>query len=298
MNTRHFHVVLTLSLMAASNYCQAATLPSTPFVAALGGVWTGDGADIVPEVLHSSVNSAVIVETGTLPGPSGTYRASLGTAGFSSMVPVNADREVAGGTLWSDGFTVTGNNGQGTLSVSSQVEGYLFGRSEMFYALYASSKPFSLDTILTAVGNARGFWRVELPDSIRVLFTGVVNGCDLQSVYRNCGHLPYENYQGSLEITVAASIPFTYGVPLYVASIFGGGSIYDGSTSFLNSATFGITAPSASSLSAISGTTYAAAVPEPSGWMLLLSGIGLGSILSRRYRSQLQRSNFWRGAEA
>ena len=288
MKTQSLQAVLAISLLAASNHCQGASSPSTPFVAALGGVWTGDGASIVPEILKSSINSAVIVETGTLPEPNGTYRASLGNAGFASAVSGNADREVAGGTIWSDGFTVTGNTGQGSLSLSSHIDGSLFGSSEVFYALYASSKPFSLDTILTAVGKANGFWRVELTDSVRLLFTGAVNGCDLSNSYRNCGHLPYHNYHGSLDITTTSNIQFTYGVPIYVASIFGGGSIYNGSASFLNSATFGITAPTASTLTSISGAVYAAAVPEPSAWVLLLSALAIGPVLLRRNRYKLQ----------
>ena len=88
MKTQSLQAVLAISLLAASNHCQGASSPSTPFVAALGGVWTGDGASIVPEILKSSINSAVIVETGTLPEPNGTYRAPR-RRGLMAMKPLD-----------------------------------------------------------------------------------------------------------------------------------------------------------------------------------------------------------------
>lgn len=287
MNTVIRRVALTFGILTVSSYCSAAALPSSPFVAAASGVWTVRGDNIIPEVIHSSSGDPVIVQTGTPQGPAGTYRTSFGYAGFSSAVSGDIDREVSGGTIWSDGFTIMGGSGIGTLTISAHVEGSIFGRSEMFYALYVSSKPFSLDTILGAVDDARGFWRLELPGSNRVLFTGAVNGCNLQHAYRNCGHLPYENYEGSLSLTVASGVSFTYGESLYVASLFGGGSVLEGSSSFLNSAKFGITAPSASTLTSISGYLYAAAIPEPSVWMLLVCAITIGTLYPRRYISSL-----------
>lgn len=290
MNAYVLQITLAVTASTVSNYCHAATLQTSPFAAATGGVWTGSGSNIVPEVLRYGPGNAVLVETGLLPGPTGTYRASLGSAGFSTAVAGNIDREVAGGTGWSDGFTVTGGSGVGSLVVSSHIEGILLGQSEMVYALYTSSKPFSLDLILDTIDKAKGFWTVTFPDSVRVQFTGVVGNCNLPKAYRNCGHLPYENYQGSLDLKVVAIVPFTYGQPLYVASFFAGGSQYEGNTNFLNSAKFGITAPPTSTMNALSGFEYAAAVPEPAEWLLLLSGLGFCATFARRYKTSVTTS--------
>lgn len=298
MNALTLRIALTFCILAVSSYCYAATSLSSPFVAAGGGVWTIVGAEIIPEVYHSSSTDPVIVHTGTLSGPAGTYRASFGSAGFSSVVSGQVDRDAEGGTIWSDGFTVTGGSGLGSLIVSSQVDGSIFGRSEVVYALYVSSKPFSLDIILSAVGDAHGFWRLELPASTRVLFTGAVNGCNIPKASRNCGHLPYEEYEGSLSLTVATNVPFTYGETLYVASLFGGGSVFEGSTSFLNSAKFGITAPSTSTMNAMSGAIFAAAVPEPHVWMLLVIALTVGALHSRHYSSPLRLACFTPNSDA
>lgn len=275
MNIHSVLCALAATSAVATVDCQAANLPSTPFAAATGGVWTGDGDDIDPEILLSSSGTVVTAETGSSPGPRGTYRARLGSAGFSSLIPNRVDREVAGATVWSDGLTVTGGAGQGTLRLSSEVEGSMSGSSEMFHALYVSSKPFNIDTILSTARATKGSWQLELPDAVRVLFTGAVNGCGAPGAYRNCGHVPYENHQGALDLTLTAVVPFTFDVPVYVVSIFAGGTIFEGSTNFLNSATFGVTAPPGSALATMSGTVYAAAVPEPSAWLLLVVGLAV-----------------------
>lgn len=270
-------VAVSMGALAAQ-----ATL-QTPFVAALGGVWDGPGNPVVPEVLVSGATGPLLAEAGALPAAYGKFRSDYGANGFEATVMGGIDREVDGGTLWSDGLIVSGGTGTGSLSLSAHVVGTVSGEVEMFYALFVSSQPFDLQVILNTVGAAPGFWAVQLPNATRLMFTGVANRCGQTHASNECGHVPFQNFQGPLDLTLTASATFTYGQPLYVASVFGGGvSIFGGSAAFFNSAHFGVSAPAGDTLAALSGSTYASAVPEPAAAPLFGAGLLLCAGLAWR----------------
>jgi hypothetical protein len=101
----------------------------------------------------------------------------------------------------------------------------------MFHAVFVSPAPFDLATVLAAVRSAPGFWAVQLPNSVRVHFTGVANRCGLSNASNECGHVPLQNYVGPVDLTLTTSVAFTYGQPIYVLAGFGGASVFGGSQS-------------------------------------------------------------------
>lgn len=259
--------------------------PSSPFVFAVDGVWEAGGATvIIPETPQISTTGPVIAEVGSLPIAYAGFRSAFGSNGFMIQVSPNMNREVYGASGWSDGFTVTSNAATGFVSLSTRIKGSVSGLGEMNYALFISDQPYDLATLNdTASTNRLGFWALSLPNAVRVMFTGVSNGCGVHNWSRECGHVPYENFQGSLDLTLSASVPFTSGQTFYVIAAFVGGVGADGGIeSFLNSADFGISAPTGTTLQSLSATNYSLAVPEPSSGLLLLIGLVLAPFRSLR----------------
>ncbi|WFP50555.1 hypothetical protein PL263_00685 [Methylomonas sp. EFPC3] len=84
----------------------------------------------------------------------------------------------------------------------------------------------------------------------------------------------------------SAKIPFTYDVPLYIASYLGVEALGDGLADFYGTAYFGISAPDGKTLASASGTAYrsaAAVVPVPGAVWLFGSAIAwLGTCSKRR----------------
>jgi hypothetical protein len=152
----------------------------------------------------------------------------------------------------------------------------------MEYALFVSSQPYDLDSALSSVSaNHNGFWALAFPNSTRLVFTGVANGCGTGIFNKECGHTPYQNYSGPLDVAFSASVPFTYGQPVYVLSLFVGAVLTPGGNAgFYNSASFGISAPPGATIASLSGVLYAAAVPEPPVSVLFV--LGFGAMFLRR----------------
>ena len=252
--------------------------PNSPFIAALGGVYDGPGNAVGPEVFQSSTSGTLQPEVGALPTTYGKFRSAFGSSGFTIQVTGGLNREVDGGSIWSDGFAISGGTGNGVLQLSTHIEGSMSGNGDMFYALFVSAQPFDLQSVIeTTSANHQGFWALQLPNATRVLFTGVANGCGASPATRECGHVPFQDYEGSLNLLLTTSTPFTFGQTLYAISVFGGGvHISGGNRNFLNSADFGITAPTGTTMQSISGVQYASAVPEPASWWLLVAGLVCG----------------------
>ena len=178
-----------------------AAAPQSPFVAADGGVFDGPGNPIIPEVLTSSAIGPVIVETGSLTTAYGKFRSAFGSNGFDIQVTGGLDREVDGGSIWSDGFLVTGGTGSGTLNLSAHIVGSVTAQAEMGYALFMSPDPFDLQTIVDAAGSSAGFWQVQLPNSVRVLFSGIASRCGMSHASKDCGHVPLRELPGASGLT-------------------------------------------------------------------------------------------------
>lgn len=266
--------------------------PSSPFVAAGSGVWEAGGSVTIVEspFLSSSVGPVLSEATDSTLAYAG-FRGAFGSNGFHIQVARNMNREAYGGSIWSDGFTVESSAPTGFLTFKSQVNGSVSGLGEMAYALYVSSRPFEITSVMDeASANRLGFWALSLPNSTRIFFTGVSNGCN-QHWSRECGHVPFENFQGTLGITLTASVPFSTGQPLYVISIISGGVGNNGGVeSFMNSADFSVSAPHGATLSSLSDTNYAQAVPEPSTLLELATGLAVGILSLSKFGTRKVKS--------
>ena len=275
--------VILLSALCGNPASAVVLIPPTPFVATTAGIWDAPGNEIIPEVLEIGITGPVTIEVGSAPSSYGRFRSAYGSNGFEIQVTGGIDRQVAGGSVWSDAFTMTGGTGSGTVLVSSRIQGVVSGAGEMGYALVVSDHPFDFGVLSAAVEAADSFGAVQVPDSIRVIYTGLVNGCTGAGEPAECAYAPHKNFQGTFDETLSTSVPFTYGETLYVASLFAGGvGVAGGSANFYNSANFGITAPAGASLQALSGASYVAAVPEPAVAWLWVVGMAIVVPLVRR----------------
>lgn len=287
-NPRPLHwlrpVLAALCALAALWPARGGATPTSPFVAALGGLYDGPGNPIGPELFLSDPAGPLLASVGNPGTAAGQFRAAFGSNGFDIQVVGGLNRAVYGGSMWSDGVTVNGSAGQSLLSVSTRVRGDVLGQVEMSYALFVSSRPFDLQVIIDAVSASSTFSGLSIPHASRAMFTGVANRCGLPGAIGDCGTVPFQNFQGHLDTTLHADVPFVYGQTLYFASLFEGGvDVLGGSARFFNSADFGITVRPGMSVQSLSGTSYVIAVPEPSAALMLLGGLaGLAALRRRR----------------
>jgi len=282
-------VALAVTILAVPGFAEPATL--SPFNYGLVDIFDVNGNDVVPRAEVSSPSAPVFVESGISPTAYGKARAAFGSNGFE--LQVSGPSSGAGtGSIWSDGFAVTGGTGSSILSLSAKIDGSVAGDADMSYALFVSLNPFDVQTIVASYeAGPGGDWNPQVPNAVRLLYTAIENGCGGPNASAGCGQVPLENVQGPVNLTLAGSFSFTYGQTYYLASVFGGDvGVTGGSEHFFNSANFGITVPNGATLTGISGTQYAAAVPEPTTWMLLLAGLaGIVAASRRRTRSVYAR---------
>ena len=248
---------LALALFAIASSANAA--PITPFTYVLVDIFAGGPTDGTS--VDSSTIGPVFVERGIAPGAYGQARAQFGSIGFAIQ------NGTAGFGMWSDGFLVTGGTGSGLVNVSVQIDGIVGGpHHDMSYTLFSSDNPFDAQAILDA--STIDDQNPQVPGAIAVLHTELFHSAF--------------NPTGPLDVTLVGSIPFTYGQPFYLASQFGGDVGCDVcSEDFFNSADFGISVPTGSTLVTQSQTVYAAAVPEPTT-LMLLAAAAMGVLLARR----------------
>jgi hypothetical protein len=267
----------------------AVAAPTSPFVFATSGVYDAEGNYVVPELRQSSLTGPLTVTAGSLPDAYGQFRSAFGSNGFDIQVTGGIDRAVYGGSIWTDGVTVLGGSGANVATFDTRIQGSITGQAEMNYALFVSSQPFDAAVMLANISASDAFSFIAFPNATRVMLTGVATNCGSLHPLGDCGRVSYENYQGALDTTLSANVPFVYGQTFYVASVFEGGvEALGGSNSFLNSADFRVTVPVGNTVQALSGTSYVAAIPEPPIAMLFATG-GLFIAMRRWFSASTKR---------
>lgn len=259
---------LLLSILVASS----SAAPVSPFVAVAGGVYDGRGNPLGPELLQSNATGPLNTSVGTAPAASGLFRSAFGSNGYDIQVTGGLNRAIYGGSIWTDGVTVTGGVGTANLTLSTRIQGSVSGQVEMGYALFVSSRPFDFATILAAIGASNSFSGLQLPNASRALSSGIANRCNLTDPIGDCGSVPFQDFQGLFDVSLSTDVTQTYGETFYLASVFEGGiDTLGGTSSFFNSADFSISASPGTAVRSLSGTSYTSAVPEPPSVALTLS---------------------------
>ncbi len=170
-------------------------------------------------------------------------------------------------SIWSDMFTATGGSGAGSANVSIVIDGAFGGAPYAMggYALLKSSETISPMDLYT-------YWSTGLPPGIEVILWGA--GDSVSS-------------PGPVHVVMTGTVNFDYGTPFHLTSIFGVAATGIGSADFSNTATFGISLNGPGQITPLSGNDYmAAAVPEAHEWALMLAGLGLVGIQTRRRKDR------------
>jgi len=167
---------------------------------------------------------------------------------------------VLAGSMFTDGFTITG--GTGTAFTSTNLSGVVGASPDAFmaYAVLKSETPFTnLDVLAEAL--AYVLLTGELPPTLEAVHASIARAGE------------------TFEPLPTGSYTYTSGVPVYLAGVLLTYAEQSGSASFLTTAQFGITPTG--SLATTSGYVYAQAVPEPSAWAMMFAGLALLAFVAR-----------------
>jgi hypothetical protein len=197
----------------------------------------------------------------SVPGAYAKARAGYGVNGaYATRDGVDG---VTAQSVWSDGFIVTG--GSGVLNLSVTVDGSTTGPTSGFlYGLYRSANPFAADSFHTNLT-----YDGDLPGASALAFEVHDDVTDT---------LPAGNFAK----TFTFSMPYVSGEAFWIASVLEATGWRGETADFFGSAHFGISAPAGATIAAFSNETYAAAVPEPESYALMLAGLLLLGFAARR----------------
>lgn len=255
---------------------------------ALGNYEFVDESLALNGALASAQGPGNIAQAQTLPG---VNRVSVSNSAWVSDEEL---RETGWGgpfavgmSIWTDEFTITGGTGVGRATVSVNVTGQ-FGSgvgAQGGYGLWMAT-PSDLqrerDELLRADPLTWLGGVLDDPEDV-----GVTNVLSYQAWvptpgYFEPGYLtaaPNSLFGG----TFVATIDFIYGQPFWIASGLYGFANDTGSLSAMNSAHFGVSVQgnAGAQILSLSGASYAAAVPEPTSWVLLVVGLAMLGWTSR-----------------
>lgn len=239
----------------------------SPFTNSVVYTWQDNDNSDLDYVIRDQ--GATFAEYANLPAQYGKARAGYGVNGAQTIAVGAGNDGVSAQSTWSDGFIVTGGSGSLTLSVrlSGATAGDLTG---FMYGLYVSSTPFGVSA------NAA-------PGDL------IYNGIDVDQTLFGVAPLLWvrdddvdDNFEtGPINEVFTATVDYTSGDTFYVTSLLDVSAWESGSTDFWGSADFGISVSAGATLETLSGFTYAAAVPEPETYALMLAGLGLLGFAAR-----------------
>lgn len=192
-------------------------------------------------------------------------------------------------SIWRDDFTITGGSGVGRATVSVNVTGQFGGGvgAQGGYGLWRAT-PSDLqrerDELLRADPLAWLEGVLDEPEDVGVEVVLSYLAWVPTPGYSEPGYLVAQP-NGSFGGTLVATINFVYGQPFSIASGLYGFANDTGSLSAMNSAHFGISVQgnADAQILSLSGTNYAAAVPEPAGWAALIAGLAMLGCRRQRF---------------
>lgn len=266
-NRRHLIAALALSGLAFGAMPAQANLP-----AAYTYAYTGLDVDS-DEIIDETVEQLTLLFAGssaaaqlTSTGGSHAFAQTgygLNQAYASTVNPPGGPEQIGALSIWSDIFRVTGGAGAGSAQVSAAIHGSFADRyySAAIYTLFKSDAPLLPQDLFGYLENG-----IPPVGVTPLLFT--LRDSDTAA--------------GPVQMVLTGSFDFTYDSDFYLTSILMVGASDSGEADFSQSADFGITLAGGGQISAVSGTAYAAAVPEPETWAMLLAGTGLILLRLRR----------------
>lgn len=268
------------SLVAASPFAVAIVAPSTD-----SGLFSGAIADAGnPELEIDFRLDNTLAAVGSLGevGYGATARTDFGVNRAFAQVVGGDPFEgpfVGAVSVWADKFTVTdpgGASGAFSAQVSVTVSGTLSGAdyAEGGYALFALTQQQAQDIL-----NGGGEFLYD--QFIFGLPNDPAYGSPIIIEERFSDESPVS---GTFVLT--GTVHGTYGEAFYLVSVLNVYAEEDGLIDASNSAVFGISVPTGTSLATDSTTVYAQAVPEPETTALLLAGLAFVAVIASRQRQR------------
>ncbi len=180
-------------------------------------------------------------------------------------------------SLWYDKFTVTGGTGSGSAQVSATVTATIqddFKARGLYYLLKVTPEQLMDIQSQSPESLATDYFNSGIPSSMIVISARRIES----------------NGPVNVNATIKGTLSFEYDQPFYLASMLMVEAQELGSISSFNSVHFGLslTDPLAS-YDSDSNAVYAAFVPEPETYALILAGLGMVAAGVRRQRERAVR---------
>lgn len=274
---------VSLCLFLTVGHAHAATASWTPFTLIEATT------DQVNGITFDRQESSNFAEAGQAPDLYAKGRAYFGElGGYAIATSQPFDYGAFAEVSWSDAFTITGDSGSGLLDIAVKVDGSFSGaNTNVQYHLFTSDSPITRGSNGGSglLGYQDGSNQMP-PDGSTEVISGYGVGADtLATLSPEELALVEANPLNSGSNLYSVQVPFTYGVPLYIASYLGVEALGTGIADFYGTAHFGISAPQGAVLTTGSETVYQAAnavVPLPAaGWLFVSGLLGLRALRGR-----------------
>lgn len=281
---KSINFAVSVCLFLTVGHAHAVTASWTPFTLVES---TTDQVNGITFDRQEGVNFA---EAGQSPGLYAKGRAYFGElGGYAIATSQPFDYGAFAEVSWSDAFTIIGGSGSGLLDIAVKVDGSFSGaNTNVQYHLFISNSPItrgSNDDGSGLLGYQDGSNQTP-PDGSTEVIRGYGVGADtLATLSPEELALVAANPLNSGSNLYSVQVPFTYGVPLYIASYLSVEALGTGVADFYGTAHFGVSAPQGSVITTGSETVYQTAnavVPLPAaGWLFVGGLLGLRALRGR-----------------